>query len=150
MARVSSGVMVAFTDGSRDKTGRVARRWCGSRGGEGCVLVGSVATVWDGEIAGMRLALESLSVAPLLVLSDSEAALAAVRNAASAGRARTTDLKRVVDLVGEWVMAGEEIRFGWVKAHVGVWGNQRADALAKRGCPREDPPRATEGGVRAL
>ena len=60
--------------------------------------------VWDGEVAGMRLALESLPVVPLLVLSDSRAALAAVRSAASAGVARTTDLRKVVDLVGEWAL----------------------------------------------
>ena len=45
----------------------------------------------------MRLALESLPVAPLLVLSDSQAALAAVRNAALAGVARTADMRRLVD-----------------------------------------------------
>ena len=37
--------------------------------------MGTVVTVWDGEIAGIRLALESLPVTPLLVLSDSKAAL---------------------------------------------------------------------------
>ena len=133
---VRNGCVVAFTDGSRDDAGRVAGGWCDSRGGEGCELVGTVATVWDGEIAGMRLALESLPVTPLLVLSDSKAALAAVRNAASAGMARTADLRRVVNLVGEWALAGAELRFGWVKAHVGVHGNERADALAKAGCER--------------
>ena len=142
--------MVAFTDGSRDDAGRVAGGWCDSRGGEGCELVGTVATVWDGEIAGIRLALESLPVAPLLVLSDSRAALAAVRNAASSGEARTADLRRVVNLVGEWVFAGAELRFGWVKAHVGVQGNERADALAKAGCEKDGLARVTEGGVRAL
>ena len=54
----------------------------------------------------MRLALESLPVAPLLVLSNSKAALAAVRNAASTGVARTADLRRVVNLAGEWALAG--------------------------------------------
>ena len=147
-ARNSS--VVAFTDGSRDEAGRVAGGWCDSRGGEGCELVGTVATVWDGEIAGMRLALESLPVAPLLVLSDSEAALAAVRNAASTGVARTADLRRGVDLVGEWALAGAELRFGWVKAHVGVQGNERADALAKAGCEKDGPAWVTECGVRAL
>ena len=147
---VGGGCVVAFTDGSRDEFGRVAGGWCDSRGGEGCELVGSVATVWDGEIGGMRLALESLPVTPLLVLSDSKAALAAVRNAALAGMARTADLRKVVDLVGSWTVAGTDHRFGWVKAHVGVWGNERADALAKAGCAGGGPMRATEGGVRAL
>ena len=148
--RVRDGSVVAFTDGSRDDAGWVAGGWCDSRGGEGCEFVGTVATVWDGEVAGMRLALESLPVTPLLLLSDSEAALAAVRNAASSGVARTADLRRVVNLVGEWAFAGAELRFGWVKAHVGVHGNERADALAKAGCKRDGPARVTEGGVRAL
>ena len=76
---VSGGCTVAFTDGCRDDEGRVASGWCGSRGGEGCELVGSVATVWDGEVAGMRLALESLTVAPFLVLSDSRQQLRRLR-----------------------------------------------------------------------
>ena len=99
--RVGAGCTVAFTDRSRDDAGRVAGGWCDTRGGEGCELVGSVATVWDGEIAGMRLALESLPVAPLLVLSDSRAAMAAVQNAALAGKARTGDLRRLIDMIGE-------------------------------------------------
>ena len=90
--------------------------------------------MWDGEVTGIRLALESLPKVPLLVLSDSRAALAAVRSAASAGVARTADLRRVVDQVGEWALEGVPLRFGWVKAHVGVLGNERADALAKAGC----------------
>ena len=112
IARVSGGCVVAFTDGSKDSAGRVAGGWCDSREGEGCELVGSVATVWDGEVAGMRLALESLPMVPLLVLSDSRAALAAVRSAASTGVARTADLRRVVDLVGEWALEGVSLRFG--------------------------------------
>ena len=150
IAGVSGGCIVPFTDGSRDVAGRVAGGWCDSRGGEGCELVGSVATVWDGEVAGMRLALESLPKVPLLVLSDWRAALAAVRSAASAGVARTADLRRVVDQVGEWALEGVPLRFCWVKAHVWVLGNERADALAKAGCAGGGPARATEGGVRAL
>ena len=98
----------------------------------------------------MRLVLEAQVVAPLLVLSDSRAALAAVKNAAGVGKARTADLRAVVDLVGTWNEAGVELRFGWVKAHVGVWGNQRADALAKARCGGGGIPRVTEGGLRAL
>ena len=89
-------------------------------------------------------------MAPLMVLSDSKAALAAVRNAGSTGVARTADLRRVVNLVGEWALAGTELRFGWVKAHVGVQGNERADTLAKAGCKKGGPAWMTEGGMRAL
>ena len=98
--KVSDRCTVAFTDGSKDDEGKVAGGWCGSHGWEGCELVGSVATGWDGEVAGIRLALESLTVAPLLVLFDSQAAIAAVNNAAECGHASTADLREVVNMAG--------------------------------------------------
>ena len=122
----------------------------GFSGGSGSVVVGSVATVWDGEITGMRLALELVPVSPVLVLCDSQVAIASVRNVAAGGMARSADLRAVVDMIGDWVSAGVPIRFSWVKAHVGVAGNELADMAAKVGCGREDAPRVTEGGVRAL
>ena len=121
--KVSDGCTVAFTDGSKDEDEKVAVGWCGSRAGESCELVGSVVTMWDGEVAGMTLLLESLTVAPLLVLSDSQAAIAAVKNAAKCGHARTADLRGVVNLAREWAWAGVELRFGWVKTRVGIEGN---------------------------
>ena len=144
------GSVILYTDGSRDESGRVGGGWWGSRGGSGSVGVGTVATVWDGEVAGMRLALESVAVSPVLVLSDSRAAIASVRNAATYGSARSADLRAVVDMVGEWVSAGVPIQFAWVKAHVGVAGNEFADEMAKLGCEKGDAPVVTEGGVRAL
>ena len=45
ISSVAGGCVVAFSKGSRDESGRVAGGWCDSRGGEGCGLVGSVATV---------------------------------------------------------------------------------------------------------
>lgn len=41
--------------------------------------VGKVATVWDGEIAGVRAALESIPVVPTLILMDSMVAIASIR-----------------------------------------------------------------------
>ena len=107
-------------------------------------MVGSVATVWDREITGMRLALGSLPVSPLLVLLYSRTAIAAVKCAAVGGHARIVDLRALVDLIRPCVDAGVDLRFGWVKAHMGNIGNERADDLAKSVCGVEGPMRVTE------
>ena len=93
-----------------------------------------MATVWDGEIAGMNLALESLPVAPVLLLSDSQAAISAVYNAAACGWATRADPRALVDAVRDWANRGVPLRLAWVKAPVGVSGNKRADQMAKDGC----------------
>ena len=66
--------------------------------------VGSQATVWDGEVAGLERGLVSSGEHPRVVLlSDSKAALQAVRKAGRTGKARTrrlgtlmTEIKRRV------------------------------------------------------
>jgi len=61
------------------------------------VTLGKVATVWDGEVCGVRGALEDApSETNVLILSDSQAAIAAVKKAGRTGKARTADLRRVM------------------------------------------------------
>ena len=105
------GDSLLFVDGSRDESGRVSGGWWGYRGGCGSGAVGSVATVWDGEVTGVHLALDSVAISPVLVLSDSQVAIASVRNVATCGTARTADLRAVVDIMGDWYSAGVPIQF---------------------------------------
>jgi len=89
--------MVVDTDDSMDENGNVGAGWYVE--GIRCkVGLGKAATVWDGEVVGVN---GGLHPAPedhkILILSDSQAAISAVRNAGCIGRARTLDLKEAVD-----------------------------------------------------
>ena len=48
---------------------------------------------------------------------------------------RTKDLRELVNEIkrGQGVEGGYTVRLGWVKAHVGIEGNERADQMAKQG-----------------
>ena len=142
-------MLVVYTDGSRVSDGRVGGGWHAPGNGAGSVAVGSIATVWDGEVAGIRQALRMAPDVDMLVLSDSTAALRAIKWAADRGRGRSMDLVEVVDEIGRRTTKGLSTQFGWVKAHVGVDGNERADLMAKAECRESLLPQVTEGGVRA-
>lgn len=59
--------------------------------------LGRLCTVWDGEVAGIRKALgESPPEWKVLIMTDSEAAIAAVRKAGRRGRSRAADLGSAV------------------------------------------------------
>lgn len=87
-----------YTDGSMHEDGKVGAGWY-VEGGKmyGAAGVGRVATVWGGEVCGMRGALEGAPEdSNILILSDSQAAIAAVRKAGRRGKTGTADLRRVI------------------------------------------------------
>ena len=141
--------LVIYTDSSRDSDDRVGGGWHAPRNGAGSVAVGSIATVWDGEVAGIRQAHRMAPDVDTLVLSDSMAVLRAIKRAAARGHGPSMDLVEVVDEIGRRITKGLSTQFGWVKAHVGVDGNERTDLMAKAGCRESLLPQVTEGGVRA-
>ena len=51
--------------------------------------VGEKATVWDGEIAAIREGLQLHPLDDVLILSDSQASLLAIKKARRMGRSRT-------------------------------------------------------------
>ena len=63
--------------------------------------IGDVATVWDGEVAGMAEGFaRTQRERKVLILADSKAAIAAVRKVGKTGKARSSHLKKVVNEIG--------------------------------------------------
>ena len=106
------GRLVVYTDGSRDGGGQVGGGWHAPENGAGSVTVGSITTVCDGEVAGIRQALRVAPEFDMLVVSDSTAALQAIVRAARSGRGRTRDLVEVLDEVGRRSLLGLSTGFG--------------------------------------
>jgi len=145
---------VMLTDRSKGEDRRVGAGWY-QEGGDikGMMGLGKVATVWDGGVAGMRKALEKVGRdKKILILSDSQAAIAAVKQAGQTGKARTRDLRKIVQQIGrrQENLGPDAVRFGWVKSHIGITGNEKADEQAKLGTEDiyPNPLYITEGGLK--
>ena len=125
--------------------------WFENENMKGIMTVGRRATVWDGEIAGLEGALRMVGNAPVLLLTDSRAAIQAVQKAGKRWVARTRGLAEVVRRLAaiDKEHSGGSATLGWVKAHVGIAGNERADELAKLAAEGRNGMAVTEGGIRA-
>lgn len=68
----------------------------------------------------MQQALRITLIVVVLVLSEFKPAIQNVKQAAGRGHGRTRDLLEVFDEVGRHTEMRLNIRFVWVKAHVGI------------------------------
>ena len=87
----------------------------------------------------------------VLILSDSQAAIAAVKKAGRTGRARTRDIKFVMEGIRERQsrLGPHAVSFGWVKAYNELHSNEEADRLAKEAANLySEDPQITEGGLK--
>ena len=103
---------------------------------------GKVCSSTRAELVAMRMALEAVrrreDDLPLVVCSDSQAALATL---ASGAGAQTTALGAALwDLLLELSAGGRRVHLQWVPAHCGPPGNETADRLAKEASslPQDD------------
>ena len=106
----------------------------------------------DGGITGMKMGLKAAGdkADKVIILSDSKAAIQAVINAGSRGKARTRDLVPLGNEIcsRQSLYGPDNVAVGWVKAHVGINRNERADEMAKMGAAKEGRNHITEGGLR--
>ena len=138
----AEGRVPVYTDGCVNKSGSAGFGWAGadSCGRGGLRAVVTTPTALDCEIAGIRDALERcMPDSKILVLSDSKAAIAALVTAGKTGKARTHDVARAIEAIRErQERLGEDaVVISWVKAHIGIVGNEMADAVAKLGAEEE-------------
>ena len=75
----------------------------------------------------------------VLILVDSKVAIAAVQNAGRTGRAGSKHLREMVNTITEVKGGGGEVKLGWVKAHMGILGNEAADVVAKNAAEKVRP-----------
>ncbi|GFV97120.1 uncharacterized protein LOC103524116 [Trichonephila clavipes] len=97
-----------------------------------CLHAGPLTTHFDGEVEAIHIALQQLAVRlpPIeraVILSDSTSALQALSNYNENNCLRVQNCR---ELLGK--IKGK-IVFQWVPSHCGLWGNERADFLAKKG-----------------
>ena len=87
--------------------------------------LGRMAEVWGGEVAGMRRAIDETSPEwEILISFDSQAAIAVVRKAGRTGKAR--DLRCLLKTIKKRQrdLGPDAVQLGWVKAHIGIEGNE--------------------------
>ena len=146
------GIKVGYSDGSLEE-GLVGAGWQASGFGgsiiSGHSYVGQRATVWDGKIRGIKKLIHGMrNEWDILILADSQAAIAVVKKAGKVGKARTKDL---MDIIKSIHNRKGNTSFGWVKSQIGIEGNEQADVLAKKGTKWRNLSQKrvmTEGGVR--
>lgn len=93
--------------------------------------IGPCATAFDGEIEAITVAIQQLSIRKhsferAVILSDSKSALQALLN-------KQNNSQRILECKSLLKVLVHRISFQWIPAHCGILGNEKADALAKKG-----------------
>lgn len=130
-----------YTDGSKmdDGVGSAAVLYAGCQ--ESTIRQKKLpdnCSVYQAELVAIQLALEIQNEGNIkccAILSDSKSSLQSLENPSSRNPLIVAILKKIADMRS----MGFKTNFGWVRAHVGLTGNERADTLAKEAIRKGSP-----------
>ena len=143
LTEVSPDAVVIYTDGSRTQEEVGSGIVIYKAGGkiqimEEALHLANYNTVFQAEVVAIKSAAEWLLENPndsaeIHLYSDSQAALKALLSCTMSSKL-VISTAQALDLLGRT----KQVKLHWVKAHVGLPGNERADTLAKRGALNPD------------
>ena len=122
-----------YTDGSKSNLGVGAAAY--SNDSVVSIALPQIASVFTAELTAIKLALDTVlenQSSSTVVFSDSRSALDAI-----AKYAPVNHLIQSIQLqIHELCIEGKTIELCWIPAHVGIQGNELADAAAKAACSK--------------
>lgn len=138
--------MVAYTDGLQktDREGNIigigtawVLRWNGQWLGTNEFSLGRYTEVYDAEVMGICGGLEAAVTSPMAgAISSIHICTDSLSIAKQAGTipngSRQDGFRKFKQLTENWLSKGKKVSVQWVPAHMGIKGNDIADAEAKR------------------
>lgn len=99
---------------------------------------GKNRTAFDGEVEAIRIALEKLldclqKFQKVVLLSDSQAAIQAIGSAEAPISAEVLQCRELMRCISR---KDKYIKFQWIPSHCGIYGNDQADLLARKGATK--------------
>ena len=145
------GFNLHYTDGSGRDAHAAAGTWDPTGGGSGAYL-GTKSIAIDAEKLAIALTLESNTHRDnITICSDSSAALCATRNISQGAQCTSGIEIRIKRALQHLHHQGVKTYLVWVRAHIGIKGNEEADAQANlhswKGAILRYPTTATPAGI---
>ena len=135
-----TNLLPIYTHASRLDSGIVGGGYYFEQGKLG-IRVGPVAMVWNGEIAGLERGTKAAGNRDwdILLLTDLRGAIQGTKNTSTHGKVGTRALAVLGNEISkrQGLYGSGNVKIRWVKSHIGIAGNEEADAMAKMGAEKD-------------